>query len=121
MWEIRYIDYKTKEIIVIRRVSEFTLARTIAVNLPKAKGKYISIHKPRPSCNPRPRYDVWLWVIESKEWVRLKGRPMTKRGTMQFHARFDPDEAVPDYWPVGTALPPYDCTKSQKPREEIAK
>lgn len=121
MWEIRYVDYKSKEIIVVRRVTEFTLARTIAFNLPKVQGKYVSIQKQRPACRERPRYDVWLWVIESREWVRLKGKPLTKRGTMQFHARFDPDRAVAVYWPVGVDLPPYDCGQCRKPREVTAK
>lgn len=103
MWEIRYVDRKSREVIVIRRVSSFALARTIAVELPQAAGKQIVIRKCTTSKDPL--YNVWLWVIESQEWIRLQGDPLTKRGSLRFHARFKSYDAVPVYWPVGVKLP----------------
>lgn len=103
MWEIRYVDRKSREVIVIRCVSSFALARTIAVELPQAAGKQIVIRKCTTSKDPL--YNVWLWVIESQEWIRLQGDPLTKRGSLRFHARFKSYDAVPVYWPVGVKLP----------------
>ncbi|AMV30768.1 hypothetical protein VN12_01535 [Pirellula sp. SH-Sr6A] len=52
-----------------------------------------------------PLNNVWLWVIESREGFRLHGEPLTKRGSLRFHARFKRYDAVPIYWPVGVSIP----------------
>ena len=102
MWEIRYVDRVTREIIVVKRVTSFALANTIAKELPHAIGKHIVVSKYH--AGPQ-RFDIWLWVIESKTWIRMKGRPVTKRDSLRFHARFDSREAVAVHWPVGVELP----------------
>lgn len=102
MWEIRYANWKTKEIIVVRQVPSFALAATIAKELPSAIGWQVIVTRVSDTSK---RFDVWLWMPEEKKWIRLKGKPLSKRATMKFHAQWDFNTAVAIYWPVGVELP----------------
>lgn len=51
-------------------------------------------------------YDVFLWHIADKRWLRLSGPAMTKEDSIEFLDRFERiGEAVPVVWPVGVAFP----------------
>jgi hypothetical protein len=102
MWEIRYTNWKTKEIIVVRQVPSFALAATIAKELPAAIGWQVIVTKINDTSF---KFDVWIWVKASKKWIRLKGKPLSKRAMLKLQSQWDFETAVPIYWPVGVELP----------------
>lgn len=103
MWEIRYVNWKSKEIVTVRQVPSFALASTVAKELPNAIGWQVTVTRITDTSH---RFEVWVWVIKSQKWIRIKGKPITKQSTMRFHARWDFETSVPIYWPVGVPLPP---------------
>jgi hypothetical protein len=102
MWEIRYVDRKSKESVVISRVASFALANTLAKEMPNAEGKMISVR--RVSIASDVMFGVYLYMIDSGEWVRLES-DLTRRETARFQARFQSNQAIAVYWPIGVDLP----------------
>jgi hypothetical protein len=101
LYEVECVDKVSKQVMVSRRVTSFALAREIARHLATAVGSRVIVRQ----CKPDAKYDVWLWHIEHRQWVRLGGRPMKKMDSAEFFVRFEREDAVPVFWPVGVSLP----------------
>lgn len=101
LYEVECVDKVSKQVMVSRRVTSFALAREIACYLATAVGARVIVRQ----CRPDSKYDVWLWHIEKRSWIRLGGRPMMKLDSAEFFVRFQREDAVPVFWPVGVSLP----------------
>ena len=76
---------------VSRRVTSFALAREIARHLATAIGSRVIVRQ----CRREAKYDVWLWHIEQRRWIRLGGQPLKKLDSAEFFVRFERRDAVP--------------------------
>jgi hypothetical protein len=101
LYEVECIDKVSKQVMVSRRVTTFALAREIAHYLVTAAGARVIVRQ----CRQDAKFDVWLWHIEDRKWIRIGGKPMKKLDSAEFFVRFNRADAVPVFWPVGVALP----------------